>query len=42
MYFGVEEPHAEMPSWAKWIVLFFGGWRLLADILLTSTDFFSG
>jgi len=42
MYFGVEEARAEMPSSAKWIVLCFGGWRLLADIVLTAADFCSG
>ena len=42
MYFGVEEPRAAMPPWAKWVVLGFGAWRLLADILLTLVNFFSG
>jgi len=42
MYYGVAEPRAEMPTWTKWIVLCFGGWRLLADVLLTLADYFSG
>ena len=42
MYLGVEEPRAAMPTWAKWIVLCFGGWRLLADIFQTSANCCSG
>jgi len=42
MYYGVEEQHASMPSWSKWVVLCFGGWRLLADVLLTSANLCSG
>jgi len=42
MYLGVEEPRAEMPTWAKWTVLSFGAWRLLADMLLTLVNFCSG
>jgi len=42
MYLGAEEPRAEMPAWAKSIVLAFGGWRLLADIVLTSVDCYKG
>jgi len=42
MYFGAQEPRAEMPTSSKWIVVCFAAWRLAADVLLTSANYFSG
>lgn len=35
MFFGVHE--ARLPSWCKWVVIAFGGWRLLADFIFTTS-----
>lgn len=37
MYLGVMQGAANMPPWSRWVIVGFAAWRILSDVLLTST-----